>query len=246
MSNNLINKIKQKKEFSGLPNSIVDRVSRMKGGDVRESRALLRKYFGVFLTNKILKGKISPDEMLIAHISSRKRDYRKFYEEIFSDIDGVNSVIDLGCGVNGFSYKYLKRAVGNVDYIGIEATGQLVDHMNKYFSNKGFSARAIVGDLFDVESVLNILKTQRRKRVVFLFQVVDALESLERDFSKKFILKISKECEKIVLSLSTESLGGRKKFMVQRKWLIDFLAEHFVIERNFVMSGEKILVFGKK
>ncbi len=241
----IIEAIKKKREFSGLPNSIVERVAEMSKGDVKESRALLRKYFGVFLTNKILKGKISDDEMLVSHMSSKKRDYEKFYGEIFSEIKGVGSVIDLGCGVNGFSYKYLRDVVGNVDYVGVEATGQLVEYMNRYFRKENFSARAVAGDLFDVGSVLRILKRAKKNRVVFLFQVVDALENLERDFSKKFILEISKECEKIILSLPTESLGGRKKFAVRRKWLLDFLREDFVIEKDFVRGGERIICFRK-
>ncbi|MFH1522114.1 MAG: class I SAM-dependent methyltransferase [archaeon] len=275
---NIVEEIKKKREFSGLPDSIVERVAEMSKGDVKESRALLRKYFGVFLTNKILKGKISADEMLVAHMSSKKRDYEKFYEEIFlgiaskgvpsqiekkdklgqaippaqmasADADKVGkigSVIDLGCGVNGFSYKYLRDVLGEIDYVGVEATGQLVEYMNRYFKAEGFSARAVVGDLFDIESVLKILKKARKDRVVFLFQVVDALENLERDFSKRFILEVSKECEGIVLSLPTESLGGRKKFAVRRKWIMDFLESEFVIEKDFVMEGERIIFLTKK
>ena len=243
---NVIKDIKKKREFSGLPDSIVKRVAESSGGDIKESRALLRKYFGVFLTNKIFKGKLSADEMLATHISSKKRDYAEFYKEIFSEMSLVCSVIDLGCGVNGFSYDYLKKELGDIDYVGVEAAGQLAGHMNKYFSSEGFSAKVIVGDLFNIENVLKILRKQKKDRVVFLFQVVDALESLERDFSKKFILEISKECEKIILSLPIESLGGRKKFEVRRKWLIDFLEENFKIEKDFKMNGERVLVIETK
>ena len=239
---NVIEKIKKKREFSGLPNSIVNRVAKISKNDMKGSRVLLRKYFGVFLTNKIFKGKISADEMLTSHISSKKRDYFSFYKEIFSDIKNIGSIIDLGCGANGFSYKYLRDSLGSVDYVGIEASGRLVEHMNKYFKEEEFPAKVIVKDLFDINFVLEILQEQKKDRVVFLFQVVDALESLERDFSKKFILKISKECEKIILSLPTESLGGKKNFMTQRKWLIDFLNENFKIEKDFKVNGERLLV----
>lgn len=237
--------IKKKREFSGLPNSIIERVAKFTGGEIKESRALLRKYFGVFLTNKILKGKLSPDEMLTNHRSSKKRDYRKFYRKIFSEIESVDSVIDLGCGVNGLSYKYLREVVGNVDYVGVEAAGQLVEYTNKYFDNEGFSAKVISGDLFDVEKILKILKKQKKKRIVFLFQIVDVLENLERGFLEKFVLEISKECEKIVLSFPVESLSGRK-LVAQRKWLVEFLKNNFIIEKDFLINGERIFVLGKK
>jgi len=178
-------------------------------------------------------------------MSSRKRDYEKFYEEIFSGDDGVRTIVDLGAGLNGFSYGYLKEVLGDVNYVAVEAAGQEVDHMNKYFFENKFSARAVAQDLFEIEEIKSLLNSEKKPRVVFLFQVVDALENLERDFSKKFILEIMSECEKIVLTLPTESLGGRKKFAVQRKWIMDFLEEHFVIERDFEMNGERIIVLSK-
>ena len=237
---NLVDEVKKKREFSGLPNSVVERALGLSEGDVKNTRALLRKYFGVFLTNKILKGK---GDLLKAHMSSKKRDYEKFYDEIFSCVGRVESVIDLGCGVNGFSYEYLSKGVS---YVGVEAAGQVVSHMNDYFRENDFSAKAICGDLFDVKEVVELLREQKKPRVVFLFQVVDALENLERDFSKKFILEISKECEWIVLSLPTESLGGRKKFSAQRKWIVDFLEENFNIEKDVKREGERIIILKNK
>lgn len=238
--------VKKKKEFSKLPDSVIERALNLSKGDVKVARALLRKYFGVFLTNRVLKSKGSADEILAMHLSSKKRDYEKFYSEIFSDVAGVGSVIDLGSGVNGFSYPYLQKMLGDVDYIAVEATGQLVENMNNYFDEEGFLAKAICEDLFNILNILKFLKRQKKQGVVFMFQVVDALENLERDFSKKFILEISRECERIVLSLPTESLGGRKKFTVRRKWIIDFLKENFVIEKDFVMNGERLIMIRKK
>jgi len=234
-----IEEIKKKKEFSKLPDSIVERAADLAKGDVKEARALLRKYFGVFLTNRVLKGK---GDLLKIHMSSKKRDYVDFYNKIFEDTGDVASVIDLGAGVNGFSYRYLPRGVS---YVAVEAAGQLVDQMNKYFVDKGFDARAVCLDLFDVDGVLDILKDMKSPRVVFMFQVVDALENLERNFSKKFILRISEECEKIILSLPTESIGGRKKFAARRNWIVDFLQENFIIKKDFDINGERVMCFCK-
>ena len=130
MDKKLISEIKKKREFSELPDSIIERAAEMAKGDVKESRALLRKYFGVFLTNKVLKGRGSCDELLKAYMSSRKRDYPEFYKEIFSEIGNVGFVVDLGAGMNGFSYGYLNDEVGEVDYVAAEAAGQEVKHMN--------------------------------------------------------------------------------------------------------------------
>jgi len=193
-----------------------------------------------------LKGKGTFDELLKAHMSSKKRDYGKFYGEIFSGNKNVGSVIDLGAGLNGLSYGYLKEVVGEADYLAVEAAGQEVEHMNNYFEANGFSAKAVCEDLFEIDKIKNLMKKMKKPRIVFLFQIVDALENLERNFSKKFILEISEECEKIVLSLPTESLGGRKKFAVQRKWIVDFLEENFIVEKDFRMNGERVILVSRK
>jgi len=253
----LIAGVKRKREFSGLPDSIVSRALDLSGGDVKDARALLRKYFGVFLTNKVLRGRDAG--VLTSHMSSKKRDYKIFYEKIFEvgrGLDGLGedsydcrrrqsfkSVVDLGCGANGFSYEYFPKGIC---YAGVEASGQLVESTNEYFRERGFEdAYVVQRDLFDLDFVLKILKSSEKPRIVFMFQIVDALENLERDFSKKFILEVSRECENIVLSLPTESLGGRKKFAVQRKWIMDFLMENFLIEKDFEMNGERIICFCK-
>ena len=239
----LIEEVRKKREFSGLPNSIVERALSKSGNDVKEARKFLRKYFGVFLTNRVLKGK---GDLLGIHVSSRKRDYESFYRKIFESIANVKSIVDLGCGVNGFSYGYLKDIIGDVDYVGIEAAGQLVKQMNIFFKEKGFDAHVIRGDLFNAKRILEILKKAKKERVVFLFQVVDALENMKKDFSKELILELMKECEILVISLPLVSLGGRKRFAVSRKWLIEFLTNEFIVKKDFEMFGERVLVIGKR
>ena len=236
----VVEEIKRKREFSGLPDSIVERAAEIAKGDVKKSRALLRKYFGVFLTNRVLKGR---GDLLRIHMSSKKRNYEEFYRKIFSVVGPVESVVDLGCGVNGFSYDYLPKGIS---YVGVEGVRQLVDLTNDYFEREGYGGKVLHLDLFDVEAVKKVLKDEGKPRVVFMFQVIDALENLERDFSKKFILEIAKECEWIVLTLPTESLGGRKKFAVQRKWMMDFLKENFSTKESLVTRGEKIIILKNK
>ena len=276
MEKGLILEVKKKKEFSGLPDSIVVRALEKSRGDVKIARSWLRKYFGVFLTNRVLRGK---GDLLKVHLSSKKRDYEEFYFKIFNSIfpqkskessthlsscgglkskesgNKIESIVDLGCGVNGFSYEYLKDVFGtqnrhdsgepDVRYVGMEAAGQLVEQMNGFFKERGFDALAIKGDLFDLESVEDILKRARKDRVVFLFQVIDALESVERNFSKKLISVVMENCEWLVISLPLVSLGGRKRFDVDRKWLVDWLGERFGIRDDFEMFGERVICVRK-
>jgi len=240
----LIEEIKNKKQFSELPDFVVERALEKSGGDVKEARALLRKYFGVFLVNKVFKG--VDEKILQSHISSKDRCYDFLYKKIFETVDAVGSVVDLGAGVNGFSYGFFPE---DIVYVGVEAVGQLVRITNNYFKDRGFEkAHVFHKDLFDLNFVLDILqKLEKDKpRVVFMFQVFDALEFFERDFSKKLLLEISRESEFIVLSFALKSLSGKKKFDVNRRRLLDFLEKNFEILNNLQTRNEKFLILKNK
>jgi len=243
----LIDEVRSKRELSGLPDSVVARSLKKVGDEdkIKEARRDLRKYFGVFLTNRVLKPKDFTDylSVLLSHKSSSKRDYSVFYERIREgiDVEKIGSVVDLGCGVNGFSYPFLKNVFGGVRYVGVEASRQLVENTNMFFDNRGFgkSCEVVHGDLFDVNFVNGILKSEDAPRVVFLFQVIDALESMEKDFSKKFLLEIKKNCESIVISMPMISLSG-KIMKAKRNWVHDFLKENFEIRLEFDLFEERV------
>jgi hypothetical protein len=246
----LIEEVKKKREFSGLPDSIISLALEKNKEDVSDARKFLRKYFGVFLTNRVLKGK---GDMLESHISSRKRDYEKFYDKIFSSVmlSGVLSkvlgmrrvkVLDLGCGVNGFSYAYLEGVLGQIDYVGIDAASQLVNDMNAFFDIRRYRGMAVCGDLIDRSFVRDVLN-MKRFDVCFLFQVVDALENMERDYSKVLIEMIMEDVGLVVISLPVVSLGGRNRISNERRsWLVDWLQERFGVLDDFELCGERVLV----
>lgn len=248
MNKDIIEEIKRKKEFSDLPDSIILRFLEVGNFDVKETRALLRKYFGVFLTNKILKSKGDYNTQLSSHISSKNRDYSLFYKN-FTNEEDFEFVLDFGSGVNGFSYPYLEKTFGKVKYISIEASGQIVNNMNSFFKKYVFDAIAIKGDLMDFDFLSNILKEIKGKKLIFLFQVIDALENFKKDSSKdflRFILRFIEKRDLIVLSVPLNSISGKKRFFVKRKWLTDFLEEYFILEKDFEDRGERIFVVRKK
>ena len=270
-----ISEVKTKREFSELPESVVKRALKVAKGDVKVARGLLRKYFGVFLTNKILKGKLGVG-VLKKHLSTRNRDYEEVYGKVFGVweenahlvvptsppiVKGlvkeggkqkvikmttkIETIIDLGCGVNGFSYGFLPKGI---DYVGVEAVGQLVKQTNNYFKDNGFDkiAKVVHGDLFELDKVLGLIRKTKKPRVVFMFQVVDALEFFKRDFSKRFLEKIAGECEYVVVSWGLRSLSGKEKFGVSRGWLVGFIEKNFEILNNFKIKNEKFLIFKNK
>ncbi len=249
----IIEKIKQRKQYSGILDSSVKRVlDSVKGDDedkIKKTRSNLRKVFSAFLTNKVLKGKIKDSKIILkSHVSTRERAdfYLEIYKRILKGLDKKISVIDLGAGVNGFSYDYFNKLNYDVDYIGIEAIKQLVDLTNSYFNENKINGKMIYEDLFNLDKIIKIIENTEKPRVVFMFKIIDALEFLKRDYSKELILKISEKAERIVISFATASLGNKQRFKAQRYWLINFINENFHVLDDFCISNERFIVFEKK
>lgn len=117
--------------------------------------------------------------------------------------------------------------------------------MNFYFKKNKLNAKAIHLSLFEKEKVREVIKKEKKPRIVFLFKVIDALEALKRDYSKELISEIAPIADKIAVSFATKSLGNREKFRVKRNWVIDFIKEEYRILDDFEFGGEKYIIFSK-
>lgn len=211
--------------------------------NIRCTREVLHKVYGAFGSRKLLIVKErEPEWILKKHLSTRERlpYYNKIYNRILGDFRGT--IFDLGAGVNGFSLNFIPK----LRYVGIEGVGQLVDLMNSYFKKQKLNARAIHLSLFQLEKIKNLIKKEKGKKIIFLFKVLDSLESLERDYSKKLLLELTPLSEKVVVSFATESMIKRKRFAAKRTWLLEFLKENFLILDDFELGKERYIVFTKK
>lgn len=249
-------KITKKKEFSNLPEidiknafSFFEKRNLSDDEKIKLTRQLLHRVFGVFGSRKIfsLKEK-SPEWILRKHFSTRERIdfYEKIYKRIFMEFDDDLGVIDLGAGINGFSYPFFNELGLKVNYLAIESVGQFVDLMNFYFKKEKIKGLAKKISLFDVEKLIFEIKKIRKPRVIFLLKTVDSLEMMEKDYSKKLIFKLIDFSEKIVVSFPTKSLIKRKIFRANRKWFFEFIEKNFKILDNFEIGCEKFIIFKKK
>ena len=247
----IIEEIREKREFSQLPEKDIEIAFRhfekrqaSEEEKVRLTKELLRKVFSAFVSQKLLSLKNKDEEWILRkHISTRERlsHYEEIYQRIFKDYKEA-SVIDLGAGINGFSYKFFKR---KIKYIAIESIGQLVELMNFYFKKKKINGKAIHLSLFELEKVKEIISKEKKPRVVFLFKVIDSLEMLRRDYSKELISEIVPISDRTVVSFATKSLGSREKFKVKRNWIVNFIKKNFNVLNDFEFGGERYLVFSK-
>lgn len=252
----LISKITQKKEFSQLPRKDVElafehfnKERYLDEEKIKLTRDLLRKVFSAFTSQKILSLKSKPPEWILRkHLSTRERlpHYEELYKRILKGLNKNVSVIDLGAGINGFSYEYFQKIGFNVNYLGVEAIGQLVELMNNYFKKEKINGRAIHLSLFELEKIKNVIKKTNKPRIIFLFKTIDSLEMLKRDYSKELISEISPFVDKVVVSFATKSMIKREKFKVRRNWIIEFIKKEFQLLEDFEINTERYLVFSKQ
>jgi hypothetical protein len=215
---------------------------------IKRTRKILHEVFGVFLIKKFFKKKINlknPEEILRKHISTKERFpyYLKIYKRVLDGLSKKISIIDLGCGVNGFSYSYFKKLGFDVAYIGIDSVKPLIEITNSFFIKNKIKGKVFNISIFSLEEIKKIILKQKKPRVLFLMKVVDSLEKIERDYTKKLLLEISPFFDRIVLSVPTESLIKRKKFLVKRTWILNFIQKNFLMLDYFEISSERFFVF---
>lgn len=258
LNKELIEKIKKKKEYSEIPDKdvlmILEKYRGTGWGEeelIKKARNKLHKMYSSTVSRKILNSNIlnkkTNEEILKKHLSTMERfeNYNKIYEKLFFDMShksGMVSVIDLGAGINGLSFNFLKKHIKG--YIAVEAVGQLVNLTNEYFEKAKIpNGKAVHESLFSLNKIKKIIEDSEGPKVVFLFKVLDSLEMLERNYSKRLIKEILPLSERIIVSFATESFAKRKKFNVTRKWFEEFLEqENVLIKKDFEISGERYII----
>lgn len=227
MENNynlLISKIKEKKPLDRLSdNVIIDEISRVFAKDIKLEKKVdffnernsgfkqvvklvrdeLNKRYGVFW---------SSDFELSGHKSSLERV--EFYPELYSsifDITGkVSGILDISCGMNPLSIKFMKGFKGK--YYCTELNQKDCDLLNEWFIKNKIDGHATCVDLrSSYEFSFPVVD------LVFLFKVFDSVEEKGHKLAEK-ILK-SLKCKYAVVSFSTHTIRGREMNFPNRGWI---------------------------
>ncbi len=258
-----LEKIMEKKEFSRLPREDVLKVYSLFSNNgnleeiekIKKTRDILRKMYTAFLSEKLLKIKDGNFEWFLKkHISTaeRKENYEQVYNKIFQNLKKQNSstacVFDFGCGINGFSYPFFSKINLKIKYFGTESVGQLCDLQNVWFKKNNFDGEIKWLSLFNLEknNELIIKNKCKTNNVGFFFKVLDSLEMVERDYSKKVLNELVPLLDFVVVSWATKSLIRKRNFHANRKWLRNFIFASFFVLDEFEIGGENYIIFSKK
>jgi hypothetical protein len=118
--------------------------------------------------------------------------------------------------------------------------------MNFYFEKNSLDAKAVHESLFNIKNIVKLIEECEKPRIVFLFKVIDSLEMIEGDYSKKLLKEITPFCNKVIISFATRSMIRQNKFKVNRKWIVNFIDENFKLLEDFEIGNERYIVFEAK
>ncbi len=228
----IIRKIKQKKELSDMPESIIKqslenylskkRISLPNKPKelkliIKAVRSDLRKYTGMFQIKSsskkrsILLKSNKIKELLKTHASTKERlDNYEILRKIISRINPA-SILDLGCGLNPMAI-----ASANIKYYAYDIKEEELKLIDSFFKMKNISGKTFFKDItqeskFPKADLCLILKT------------LDVLEKQKKNASKELIKKIN--CKTIVSSFSTKTLSGKPMNSPRRIWFESILKE---------------------
>ncbi|MBX4211895.1 hypothetical protein KW787_00355 [Candidatus Pacearchaeota archaeon] len=231
----LITKIKEKKELSGLSSKIVEEELNKETKNIdlaslsekeikviiKSVRNSLRKLTGRFqYTSK-------KENILDAHASTkeRKEDY-PFLKSMLKDLN-VQSILDLGCGLNP-----LALAEPSLEYYAVDIKEDELKIIHDYFKLNNIKGRAF---FYDVRKIKDDLP---RTDITLILKLFDVLESKGHKLAEKIINHI--HSKHILISFSTKTLSGKPMNHPQRGWIEHLLAR---LNYKFKMLARKNEIF---
>ncbi len=225
---NLIKEIKLKKEFADLPDSLIENMlvqylekhsilienlsakqSKIIVKDVRSKLRLLTGRFKKTLKNRgEFLEQDSIEELLKTHTSTSERI--SFYPKLKKIINSlnVNSILDLGCGLNPIAL-----ASPEIRYYASDIKKEELEIIERYFKKNKIKGRAFVYDLINSEEVLP------EADLCLLFKVIDVIDPASKKrgrLTENLLLRIP--CQKILASFATKKISGQPMKHPKREW----------------------------
>jgi hypothetical protein len=264
IDNELIKKIKNHKKYHGISEDVIvreieDVLSRdSRIGDielVKNVRAKLHRLYSSYQTGKkgkregylvkLKNGEDVLDDLLSMTLSTkeRKNDYAEIYSKIFSITGKPKKIVDLGCGMNLLSFPLMN--LDELKYYGYDIDIEDVEYLNKYIEvmgKNGLRGRCEVMDVRNLDEVNNIPKSD----VVFMFKLVDLIDSGKGNVSEELIVKLLElKCKWVVVSFATRTLTRRSMRLGERRGFMKMLSRRKLKFEKFSTGNEVFYVVSK-
>jgi 16S rRNA (guanine(1405)-N(7))-methyltransferase len=227
--NELIKKIKKKKELKNIANSYVETeiASVLKQNPkfeepkkekilIKDVRSRLRPIFGIFQM-KLNKREAALEQddfltILKTHASTKERlqIYPQLYSEIFAITKKPKSILDLGCGMNPFSFPFMN--LKTVKYIASDISDSDLDFINRYFIKHDLPSETQTIDLRKPEESFKL-----KADICFMFKLLDSVETKGHKLAEEIITNLS--CKWIVASFAKKGIKGTPMNHTYRGWI---------------------------
>jgi 16S rRNA (guanine(1405)-N(7))-methyltransferase len=217
---------------------------------VKLVRGDLRRIYGLFrgkkvndhaeLINSLLKNPTNEKlirQVLETHSSTKERlsFYKELYPKIFSFTGKPKSIIDLGCGINPFSFNYMR--LGKISYYAYDLSQDEINHINQYFKKIGIKGMAQVRDITNLEKL-------PKSDVCFLFKMTDMLDrSKGHKGTEEVLLHVPTQF--VVVSFPTLTMSGKSMNYPGRRW-IELLCERLEYEFKMLIFPNEMFYLIKK
>ena len=216
--NEIVSDIKRKKELKDLDDNFIRSIiSGYNLGNFTEldfKRLKRTKEYKAFF--KDIRKKLRLIYGVSKELSFKERQpyYKEIYSMIFSITGYPKTILDLACGLNPMSYKFLNC---KPFYYASELTEKDCDAIREFFnSNK------IKGKVFKFDLLNDNYKTLPKSDVCFLFKVLEALEAAKKNISREILQKIP--AKYIIVSFAKVALGQKTPIRKKgRAWLRSML-----------------------
>jgi 16S rRNA (guanine(1405)-N(7))-methyltransferase len=148
------------------------------------------------------------------HESTKERlpVYSEIYQRIFHITGNPKSILDLGCGLNPLSYKYMKIKPA---YCAIDISSNITNVVNDFFSKNKIRGKALIMNLREIRTKKLPLP---KADVCFMFKLLDSIE-IEKGHKLAEQLIKSVSCKWLAISFSTKTLSGKKMRHPYRGWI---------------------------
>lgn len=146
-------------------------------------------------------------QVLPAHSSTRERIpiLPRFFTECLAGLDGINSVLDIACGLNPLAIPWMPFKPG-CTYIACDIFSDMIDFINTFFRHFELNGQALLAD---------VTRTipQNEVDLVLILKTIPCLEQMDKEAGQRLLTDLASP--NLLVSFPARSLGGRSKGMVR-------------------------------
>lgn len=224
---------------------------------IKDIRYICNKAYGMFITKEYFKKekllqqyKNNPiignlNKLLSIHKSTKERlpIYPEIYETLFSLTTNPKSVLDLGCGLNPLSIKYIKNNIIK-KYYAYDISKKDLEFVKKSFNliNKNIKIITKSLNLLKIkDQTIKLPKTD----ICFMFKLLDHIDLTRgHKLSEKLMKAVNSKY--IIISMPTVTLIGKKKKYLTNNWIkYMVLRNKWKFIKRFIIGNEEFFVVEK-